>query len=60
MSDAEKPETPPPPPPEDASAPEKPDRIQLMRDKAAARPKANAGRVPSLQKDQTYGFGKRV
>jgi small subunit ribosomal protein S1 len=31
-----------------------------MRDKAAARPGANAGRVPSLQQEQSYGFGKKV
>jgi small subunit ribosomal protein S1 len=60
MSDAEKPETPPPPPQEAAPTPAKPDRIQLMREKTSARPKENPGRVPSLQKEQTYGFGKKV
>jgi small subunit ribosomal protein S1 len=57
MSDAEKPETPPTPA---EPAPGKADRIQLMRDKAAGRATPNAGRVPSLQKEQSYGFGKKV
>jgi small subunit ribosomal protein S1 len=61
MSEAEKPETPPTPPaPTEAPPPKAADRIQLMRDKAAARPGANAGRVPSLQQEQSYGFGKKV
>jgi predicted RNA-binding protein with RPS1 domain len=58
MSDAENPESKPEPAP-DAPRP-KTDRIQLMRDKASSRPAANAGRVPSLQKEQSYGFGNKV
>jgi small subunit ribosomal protein S1 len=38
----------------------KSDRIQLMRDKAAARPPTNANRVPSLHNEQSYGFGKKI
>src|SRR5579883_3314202 len=57
MSDAEKPQTPPTPA---EQGPGKADRIQLMRDKAAVRVTPNAGRVPSLQKEQSYGFGKKV
>lgn len=60
MSDPEKPETPPKPPQEAEPAPAKPDRIQLMRDKAAGKVRAPVGRVPSLQKEQIYGFGKKV
>jgi ribosomal protein S1 len=60
MSDAEKPETPPSLEPGPEATPPKPDRIQLMRDKAARRPVSNPGRVPSLQKEQSYGFGQKV
>jgi small subunit ribosomal protein S1 len=60
MSDAEKPETPPDPKPKTEANPRAADRIQLMRDKAAGRPSPNAGRVPSLQKEQSYGFGQKI
>jgi small subunit ribosomal protein S1 len=60
MSDAEKPESQPSPQPEPEKAPPKADRVQLMRDKAAGRGSANAGRVPSLQKEQSYGYGAKV
>src|SRR5947209_520725 len=65
MTDENKPAeagpTPPPSPaPEQNPAPEKkPDRIQLLRDKAAQKPR-KSGPVPSLEKEQTYGFGKKV
>jgi small subunit ribosomal protein S1 len=57
MSDHDKPDLPPAAdrPPED-----KADRVQFLRDKAAGRPKPNAGKVPSLEKEQTYGFGKKI
>jgi small subunit ribosomal protein S1 len=66
MSDADKPT--PPPAPEDRPAPApppadrpgRPDRIELLREKAAGRPAAPQGKVPSLEREQTYGFGKKV
>jgi small subunit ribosomal protein S1 len=66
MSDADKPAQPPapqgPPPPAEPAAdrPERPDRIELLREKAARKPAAPQGKVPSLQKEQTYGFGRKV
>ena len=60
MSEAEKPEIPPTPVPQPEAKPAKPDRIQLMRDKAAARPAVNPGKVPSLQQEQSYGFGGKI
>lgn len=42
-------------------APEKPDRIQLMREKRASKPKEPPRpKVPSLEKELTYGFGKKI
>src|SRR5438552_18259185 len=66
MTDQEKsPKTPPPPAanePQQQPAPEKkPDRIQLLREKRASKPKEPPPpRVPSLEKEQTYGFGKKI
>jgi ribosomal protein S1 len=60
MSDAEKPQTPPSPQPEPEKEPSRADRVQLMRDKAAKYGTAHAGRVPSLEPEQSYGFGSKV
>jgi small subunit ribosomal protein S1 len=64
MSETEKPDAPPPQPeptPTDsAPAVGSPDRVQLQREKTAARLAKKGARVPSLEKEQTYGFGKQV
>jgi ribosomal protein S1 len=66
MSDTEKPTDPIPAPetpmPETPAAEEKPDRVQLLRDKAAERQKkpVQTQRPPSLQHELTYGFGKKI
>jgi small subunit ribosomal protein S1 len=65
MSDPEKkPEEPAAPPPADkpANAPEivKPGRVDLMRQKAAARAQRPVDKPPSLEREQTYGFGKKI
>jgi small subunit ribosomal protein S1 len=66
MNDMEKPTEAPTPAPE-APAPEKqeaqnkPDRVQLLREKAASRAKpVETPRPPSLQHEVTYGFGKKI
>jgi small subunit ribosomal protein S1 len=45
-------------PPPQAPA-DKPNRVNLMRDKKP-RGTVNAGRVPSLEHEQSYGFGKKI
>ncbi len=64
MSDTEKPDVPPaqpePAPAEAAPILGSPDRVQLQREKAAARLAKKGARVPSLEKEQTYGFGKQA
>ena len=62
MSEQEKPTepNPPVPPSQPAASPEKPDRIQLMREKAGRKPQQPVGKVPSLEKEQSYGFGKKI
>jgi ribosomal protein S1 len=68
MSDTENP-VPATPPVEEKPAPaplaDKPDRAQLFREKAAERTKRQTAppppkKVPSLQHEQTYGFGKKI
>jgi small subunit ribosomal protein S1 len=61
MSDSEKPEVPPPapeekptPPPPESRGPERAPR------EPRARTSPNAGRVPSLEHEQSYGFGKKI
>jgi small subunit ribosomal protein S1 len=64
MSEPEKPDVPPAQP--SAAPPEppptlgSPDRVQLQREKTAARLAKKGARVPSLEKEQTYGFGKQA
>jgi small subunit ribosomal protein S1 len=55
MSDTDKPDTPPPtpPPPEQPKRPERPARERPSRH-------PGPGRVPSLEQEQTYGFGKKI
>lgn len=71
MNDMEKPSETPTTAPEtsapETSAPEtphiqdKPDRVQLLREKAAQRSKpVETPRPPSLQHEMTYGFGKKI
>ncbi len=62
MSDQEKPtETPKPAGEIQQPAGNKPDRIQLLREKRDSRPKEPPPpKVPSLEKEQTYGFGKKI
>src|SRR6516164_3654161 len=64
MSDQEKPDptptTPPTEQPPAATEPAKPDRIGLLREKAASRTPEKVGKVPSLEREQTYGFGKKI
>jgi small subunit ribosomal protein S1 len=63
MSDQEKlnptPTTPAEQPPA-ATEPAKPDRIGLLREKAASRTVEKVGKVPSLEREQSYGFGKKI
>jgi small subunit ribosomal protein S1 len=51
MSDADQPAPPPPPEP--------PPRDKIGRQRELHAPR-NAGRVPSLEQEQTYGFGKKI
>jgi small subunit ribosomal protein S1 len=65
MSENDKPDTPPQPPeaappPDPVSPIGTPDRVQLQREKAAARIAKKGAQVPSLEKEQTYGFGKKI
>jgi small subunit ribosomal protein S1 len=66
MSEPEKPTDPAPAPEtpatETPAAEEKPDRVQLLRDKAKQRQEkpVQAPRPPSLQHEVTYGFGKKI
>jgi small subunit ribosomal protein S1 len=64
MSDTEKPDTPPvkpePAPADPTPAIGSPDRVQLQREKTAARLAKKGARVPSLEKEQTYGYGKQA
>src|ERR1700722_18802761 len=66
MSEPEKPTDPAPAPETPAAetpiAEEKPDRVQLLRDKAKERQQkpVQAPRPPSLQHEVTYGFGKKI
>src|SRR6516162_10082159 len=64
MSDQEKPDptptTPPTEQPPAATEPAKPDRIGLLREKAASRTPEKVGKVPSLEREQSYGFGKKI
>src|SRR5881227_41252 len=56
-------EKPPVPPAENADQGDltrKPDRVELLREKQAATPKPLQKAPPSLEKEQTYGFGKKV
>jgi small subunit ribosomal protein S1 len=67
MSEQDKPadSSPPPPAPAPAPAPEepqvgrKPDRVALLREKAV-KPREKVGPVPSLEHEQSYGFGKKI
>jgi len=59
MSEQEKPAEPTPPTPPETIG-NKPDRVELLREKAARKPQQPVGQVPSLQKDVTYGFGKKI
>jgi small subunit ribosomal protein S1 len=59
MSDKEQPAEPTP----EAQKPvieDKPDRVQLLREKTARKPQQPVGKAPSLEKDLTYGFGKTI
>jgi small subunit ribosomal protein S1 len=64
MSDQEKPDptatTPPAEQPPAAPEPAKPSRIGLLREKVASRTPEKVGKVPSLEREQTYGFGKKI
>ena len=64
MSDVEKPSEPAPTPPaaETPEAEAKPDRVQLLREKAKQRQEkpVQPPRPPSLQHEVTYGFGKKI
>src|SRR5262245_50209012 len=66
MSDEPKPTDAPTPPADDAPkeappAPERrPDRVSLQREKNQSRREKPKAPVPSLQKEQTYGFGQKV
>jgi small subunit ribosomal protein S1 len=64
MSD-EKPDVPPasgPTPPEPATPiTRKPERLELLREKQQqTRDPQKVGQVPSLEREQTYGFGKKI
>jgi ribosomal protein S1 len=66
MSDTDKPNENAPPPsapeapaPEKQAEPEKPGRLQLRREKSAQRKPMDA-RPPSLEHEQSYGFGKKI
>ncbi|HTU23016.1 MAG TPA: S1 RNA-binding domain-containing protein [Gemmataceae bacterium] len=56
MSDTEKPTEPTPPPPEQPPAAEQPPTAKPPREK----PPQRSGKVPSLQQEQSYGFGKKI
>src|SRR5579864_221079 len=64
MSEPEKPAdapvSPPAPPPEPPAAEPKPDRVQLQREKAAQRQAKPHKPVPSLEHEQSYGFGQKI
>jgi small subunit ribosomal protein S1 len=69
MSDTEKPQTRDEPKPEAEQQPapppdDKPDRAKLFREKAADRQRQATApppkKVPSLQHEQSYGFGKKI
>src|SRR5260370_16842448 len=73
MSDEEKPAEAPAPPaaeaakqdtlptaaPEEPQVGRKPDRVALLREKAS-KPREKVGPVPSVEHEQTYGFGKKI
>jgi ribosomal protein S1 len=65
MSDTEKPDVPAEQQPSPEEAADKPDRAKLFREKAADRQRQAATapaakKVPSLQHEQSYGFGKKI
>ncbi len=61
MSEQDKPaDTPQPAPEPQQPITRKPDRIDLLREKRATKPKVETSRAPSLEKEQTYGFGKKI
>jgi small subunit ribosomal protein S1 len=62
MSEPEKKPEPPAPPAEQQFAPEisKAGRLDLLRRKAADRTERKVGPVPSLEQEQSYGFGKKI
>ncbi len=49
----------PVPPPEEPLVGRKPDRIALLREKAS-KPREKVGPVPSVEHEQTYGYGKKI
>src|SRR4051794_19013147 len=59
MSEKDQPADPTPPAPQAATG-DKPDRVQFLREKASRKPQQPAGKVPSLEKEVTYGFGKKI
>src|SRR5262249_57176155 len=65
MSDTEKPDPATPAPQEQKPAaptpePEKSARTELLREKQQVRTQEKQGKVPSLQKEVTYGFGRKI
>jgi small subunit ribosomal protein S1 len=56
MSDTDRPAEPTPPPAEQPATVEQPPAAKPPREK----PPQLTGRVPSLQQEQTYGFGKKI
>lgn len=65
MSDTEKPDPAAPAPQEQTPAapapePEKSARMELRREKQQVRTQEKQGKVPSLQQEVTYGFGRKI
>jgi ribosomal protein S1 len=60
MSDEIPPVPPAPEPAPSEDITRRPDRVQLLRDKQQPRPPEKQGPVPSLQKDMSYGSGRKV
>jgi small subunit ribosomal protein S1 len=58
MSEPDKPAG-PPAEPQPPAAPERPARLKPEREKSLRSPR-NAGKVPSLESEQTYGFGQKI
>jgi small subunit ribosomal protein S1 len=61
MSDTDKPDIPPPAPEEKPAPPPAEQRgPERLRREPRARTSPNAGQVPSLEHEQSYGFGKKI